>query len=142
MYVLLLVEHGYEKEEYATELFADDFQYWNGNPGTTDKREQALVSKWCNRVMQTMHMGHQPMIWFIDSDHARGVFNMKTICATLMMPRPARAGQSIVRTLLRKTVYGVLAVTVWLIAKWTVFIAILSHLSHGCPRIGKNLHIK
>lgn len=24
--------------------------------------------------MQTMHMGHQPMIWFIDSDHARGVF--------------------------------------------------------------------
>jgi hypothetical protein len=24
--------------------------------------------------MQTMHMGHQPMIWLIDENHARGVF--------------------------------------------------------------------
>ena len=63
-----------KKEEYATELFDDDFEYWNGRPGTTDKKKQAMVSKWCNRNMQTMHMGHQPMIWLQDENHARGIF--------------------------------------------------------------------
>ena len=62
-----------KKEEYATELFDDDFEYWNGRPGTTDKKKQAMVSKWCNRNMQTMHMGHQPMIWLQDENHARGI---------------------------------------------------------------------
>ena len=63
-----------KKEEYATEFFDDDFQYWNGRPGTTDKRKQALTSKWVNKSMQTMHMGHQPLIWFQDENHARGIF--------------------------------------------------------------------
>ena len=35
---------------------------------------QARNAKWCNKDMQTMHMGHQPMIWLIDENHARGVF--------------------------------------------------------------------
>lgn len=63
-----------KKEEYATELFDDDFEYYNFKPGTKDKKRQALISKWCNKPMQTMHMGHQPMIWLIDDSHARGVF--------------------------------------------------------------------
>ena len=63
-----------KKEEYAMEFFSDDFMYWNGAPGVTDKKVQALTSKWCNRVMQTMHMGHQPLIWIIDDTHARGIF--------------------------------------------------------------------
>lgn len=63
-----------KKEEYATEFFADDFSYWNGRVITRDPKQQALTSKWSNHAMQTMHMGHQPMIWIMDDTHARGIF--------------------------------------------------------------------
>ncbi len=64
-----------KKEEYATELFTDDFAYYMGRRLVAkDKRAQALNAKWSNKDMQTMHMGHQPMVWLIDDTHARGVF--------------------------------------------------------------------
>lgn len=63
-----------KKEEYACELFADDFTYYCGRPFKNDKKKQALTSKFVNAPMQTMHMGHQPMIWLMDDSHARGVF--------------------------------------------------------------------
>lgn len=57
------------------ELFTDDFRYYlNGHLAVKDKLLQARNAKWCNKDMQTMHMGHQPMIWLIDDTHARGVF--------------------------------------------------------------------
>ena len=64
-----------KKEEYVMELFTDDFRYYlNGHLAVKDKLLQARNAKWCNKDMQTMHMGHQPMIWLIDDTHARGVF--------------------------------------------------------------------
>ena len=64
-----------KKEEYMMELFTDDFRYYlNGHLTDKDKLLQARNAKWCNKDMQTMHMGHQPMIWLIDENHARGVF--------------------------------------------------------------------
>lgn len=64
-----------KKEEYMMELFTDDFRYYlNGHLTVKDKLLQARNAKWCNKDMQTMHMGHQPMIWLIDENHARGVF--------------------------------------------------------------------
>lgn len=64
-----------KKEEYVMELFTDDFRYYlNGHLTVKDKLLQARNAKWCNKDMQTMHMGHQPMIWLIDENHARGVF--------------------------------------------------------------------
>ena len=64
-----------KKEESMMELFTDDFRYYlNGHLTVKDKLLQARNAKWCNKDMQTMHMGHQPMIWLIDENHARGVF--------------------------------------------------------------------
>ena len=64
-----------KKEEYMLELFTDDFRYYlNGHLTVKDRLLQARNAKWCNKDMQTMHMGHQPMIWLIDENHARGVF--------------------------------------------------------------------
>ena len=33
-----------------------------GHLAVKDKLLQARNAKWCNKDMQTMHMGHQPMI--------------------------------------------------------------------------------
>lgn len=64
-----------KKEEYAEELFTDDFVFVNGGKVVSrDKKQQATNAKWSNKDMQTMHMGHQPMVWLIDDTHARGVF--------------------------------------------------------------------
>ena len=50
-----------KKEEYVMELFTDDFRYYlNGHLTVKDKLLQARNAKWCNKDMQTMHMGHQP----------------------------------------------------------------------------------
>ena len=63
-----------KKEEYACELFDDDFTFYCYGPTKRDKKDQAMASKWVNAPMQTMHMGHQPLVWLIDDNHARGVF--------------------------------------------------------------------
>lgn len=64
-----------KKEEGALELFSEDFKYYCNDYLVTDqKKTQALTSKWVNSFMVTMHMGHQPLLWLIDADHARGVF--------------------------------------------------------------------
>ena len=41
---------------------------------TDDGAYQALTSKWVNSAMVTMHMGHQPLVWLMDENNARGVF--------------------------------------------------------------------
>jgi len=64
-----------KKEEYAVELFSKEgFEFYCYAPTPRTGEDQAKASKWVNAPMQTMHMGHQPMIWLIDDDHARGVF--------------------------------------------------------------------
>lgn len=64
-----------KKEEYAVELFAKDFKgYYNGHLMSDTPKGQAVTSKWVNAPMTTMHMGHQPLVWLIDENHARGVF--------------------------------------------------------------------
>lgn len=64
-----------KKEEYAVELFTEDFHgYVNGHLISGAAKGQALTSKWVNAPMTTMHMGHQPLVWLIDENHARGVF--------------------------------------------------------------------
>lgn len=63
-----------KKEEYACELFSEDFSYYCGRKSPNNRKQQAMASKWVNAPMQTMHMGHQPMVWLIDDTHARGVF--------------------------------------------------------------------
>lgn len=64
-----------KKEEWGCELFKENLQASFGEweyelPGA----EQALEAKWVNKDMQTMHMGHQPLVWLIDENHARGIF--------------------------------------------------------------------
>ncbi|BDF04448.1 nuclear transport factor 2 family protein [[Clostridium] hylemonae] len=62
-------------EEYAPDLFGRNFHYFcNGHPVTDDGAYQALTSKWVNSAMVTMHMGHQPLVWLMDENNARGVF--------------------------------------------------------------------
>ena len=64
-----------KKEEYLLELFSKDFTgTFNGYPTGADAMAQAKTSKWCNAPMVTMHLGHQPLVWLIDDDHARGIF--------------------------------------------------------------------
>lgn len=64
-----------KKEESAVELFTEDFRYYyNGQLAVKDPLTQARNAKWSNLPMATSHMGHQPLIWIIDSHHARGVF--------------------------------------------------------------------
>lgn len=64
-----------KKEEYAVELFSKDFKgYYNGHLMSDNPKGQAVKSKWVNMPMTTMHMGHQPLVWLIDENHARGVF--------------------------------------------------------------------
>lgn len=64
-----------KKEEYALELFSEDFRYfYNGRLAAKDPLSQAKNAKWSNLPLVTSHMGHQPLVWIIDSHHARGVF--------------------------------------------------------------------
>lgn len=63
-----------KKEEYVMELFTEDFTYYCFAPTPNNRAMQARAAKWVNAPMQTMHMGHQPMIWMMDETHARGLF--------------------------------------------------------------------
>lgn len=63
-----------KKEEYAVELFTDDFTYYNFGPSDVTSIEQAKRSKYVNSFLCTMHMGHQPLIWMISDKEARGIF--------------------------------------------------------------------
>lgn len=63
-----------KKEEYACDLFTDDFVYRCYAENPTAPKSQALRSKYVNRNMMTMHMSHNPLIWLIDETHARGIF--------------------------------------------------------------------
>ncbi len=63
-----------KKEEYAVELFTEDFSYYNFGPSDVNALEQARKSKYVNSFLCTMHMGHQPLIWMISDTEARGIF--------------------------------------------------------------------
>lgn len=63
-----------QKEEYAVELFTDDFSYYNFGPSDVDAVGQARRSKYVNSFLCTMHMGHQPLIWIKSETEARGIF--------------------------------------------------------------------
>ena len=91
-----------KKEEYVMELFSDDFRYYlNGHLTVKDKLLQARNAKWCNKDMQTMHMGHQPMIWLIDENHARRVFQYEDHMCYYDDSGSCRAGWSTATTFVK-----------------------------------------
>jgi hypothetical protein len=63
-----------KKEEFCTELFADDFTYYCFGPQTITGDGQALRSKFVNENLATSHMGHQPLVWFRSDTEARAIF--------------------------------------------------------------------
>lgn len=63
-----------KKEEFVTDLFTDDFQYYCFKPAKITPREQGLRSKYVNKDMCTMHMSHHPLVWLISDTEARGIF--------------------------------------------------------------------
>ncbi|MDD2980726.1 MAG: nuclear transport factor 2 family protein [Hespellia sp.] len=63
-----------KKEEYLCDLMTEDFTYRCFVEKKTAPKDQALRSKYVNKSMTTMHMCHQPLVWFMDEDHARGIF--------------------------------------------------------------------
>lgn len=63
-----------KKEEYVCDLFTEDFTYRNFVENAVEPKGQAIRSKYVNRNMMTMHMSHNPMIWLMDENHARGIF--------------------------------------------------------------------
>ncbi len=63
-----------KKEEYAADLFTNDFVYDCFGEQDISGKGQAMRSKYVNRNMCTMHMSHQPLIWLIDDKTARGIF--------------------------------------------------------------------
>ena len=63
-----------KKEEYACDLFTDDFVYRCFSEAPTEPKSQALRSKFVNRNMMTMHMSHNPLVWLINDTEARGIF--------------------------------------------------------------------
>ena len=64
-----------KKEEFNCELMTDEIEFYRfGSEVHRPNKEQARVAKWCNAPMETMHMGHQPLVWFMDDTHARGLF--------------------------------------------------------------------
>ena len=65
-----------KKEEYGLDLYTKDFTSYCSGYGDLNctPLEQCRNAKYCNQFLNTMHMGHQPMIWLIDDTHARGIF--------------------------------------------------------------------
>ena len=63
-----------KKEEYVCDLFTEDFVYSCFGEKGTAPRQQALRSKYVNRNMSTMHMCHQPLVWLMSDNTARGIF--------------------------------------------------------------------
>lgn len=65
-----------KKEECANEIFLEDLDCYYSGMG--DYKSSALGwaigAKYCNSFINSAHMGHQPLVWFMDDTHARGVF--------------------------------------------------------------------
>lgn len=63
-------------EEQAKKLFRKPFNaYCTGFGGyQSTPLSWAKNAKFCNAFMTSSHMGHNPMVWFMDETHARGVF--------------------------------------------------------------------
>ena len=63
-------------EENADVIFTENFEaYCTGfgkYPGSA--YGWAKNAKYGNSFMNTAHMGHQPLVWIKDEDHARGIF--------------------------------------------------------------------
>lgn len=63
-------------EEYGKTLFVENLNAYHSDfgPYKTCPLGVAKNAKYCNSFLNTLHMGHNPMVWFMDDDHARGVF--------------------------------------------------------------------
>lgn len=63
-------------EERAKHLFTEEFDsYCTGFGGfKSSPYGWAKNAKYCNGFTNSMHMGHNPLIWFMDDTHARGIF--------------------------------------------------------------------
>ena len=63
-------------EEKAADIFTENFEaYCTGfgkYPGSA--YGWARSAKYGNSFMNTAHMGHQPLVWIKDQNHARGIF--------------------------------------------------------------------
>lgn len=65
-----------KKEEYALELFEEKFPSYCTGAGDYDDTNLgwARNAKYVNSFLNSAHMGHQPLVWFMDDTHARGIF--------------------------------------------------------------------
>jgi len=65
-----------KKEEYALDIFEENFDAYCTGFGAYKSSATAWArnAKYGNSFMNTAHMGHQPLVWFMDDSTARGVF--------------------------------------------------------------------
>lgn len=63
-------------EEYALELFPEEFDAYFTGIGKYENTalDWARNAKYGNSFRNTAHMGHQPLVWFMDEEHARAIF--------------------------------------------------------------------
>lgn len=63
-------------EEYALELFPEKFDAYFTGVGkySNTAMNWARNAKYGNSFRNTAHMGHQPLVWLMDDEHARAVF--------------------------------------------------------------------
>jgi len=65
-----------KKEEYASEIFEEDLDCYYSGVGEykSTPLNWGKDAKFCNSFINSAHMGHQPLVWFMDDTHARGIF--------------------------------------------------------------------
>lgn len=63
-------------EERAKHLFTEEFDAACTGVGgyQTTPLGWAKNAKYCNSFVNSLHMGHNPLVWFMDDTHARGIF--------------------------------------------------------------------
>lgn len=64
------------KEQFAKEIFEENIDCYCTGVGKYPSTAYgwAINAKWCNSFINSAHMGHQPIVWFQDDTHARGIF--------------------------------------------------------------------
>ena len=63
-------------EEWAEPLFEKEIDCWYNRRRRIQEHPDGLGARRevLQRLLNSAHMGHNPLVWFMDDDHARGVF--------------------------------------------------------------------
>ena len=67
-------------EEWGETLFESEMECWFTGVGEYKSTPMgwARGAKYCNAFLNSAHMGHNPMVWFMDDTHARGIFLLES----------------------------------------------------------------